>query len=162
MTPYERLNQLRVDETAGRPVDVLPFWGHRGPGSACLSQWYPAGFTVDGVTYPTAEHWMMAGKARLFDDAAGLAAVLAAPGPAEAKSAGRRVRGFDEESWKGARYDLVVTGNLPSSASTGTCAVSCSEPATGCSSRPARTTGSGAWVWARTTPTCTGPRPGAG
>jgi len=112
MTPYERLNQLRVDETAGRPVDVLPFWGHRGPGSACLSQWYPAGFTVDGVTYPTAEHWMMAGKARLFDDAAGLAAVLAAPGPAEAKSAGRRVRGFDEESWKGARYDLVVTGNL--------------------------------------------------
>lgn len=24
---------------------------------------------IDGTTYPTAEHWMMAAKARLFDDA---------------------------------------------------------------------------------------------
>jgi ribA/ribD-fused uncharacterized protein len=117
MTPYERLANLRVDESTGRPFDLLPFWGHTPPrdgsvGRACLSQWYDAPFTVGGLTYATAEHWMMAEKARLFGDEAGLAAVLAAPGPAQAKAAGRKVRGFDERAWRDARYDIVVAGNL--------------------------------------------------
>jgi ribA/ribD-fused uncharacterized protein len=117
MSPYERLVNLRMEESAGRPFELLPFWGHTPPGDgsigrACLSQWYDAPFTVDGLTYPTAEHWMMAEKARLFGDDKGLAAVLAAPGPGQAKAAGRRVRGFDERAWKGARYDIVVAGNL--------------------------------------------------
>jgi len=108
---------LRADESAGRSVEVLPFWGHKPPrgggvGAGCLSQWYPAPFTVDGMTYATAEHWMMAEKARLFGDAEGLAAVLAAPGPGPAKAAGRTVRGFDESAWRLARYDIVVAGNL--------------------------------------------------
>ena len=117
MTPDERLSRLLAAEAAGETIDLLPFWGHRpnpdgmtGPG--CLSQWWPAAFTVDGVTYPTAEHWMMAGKARLFDDPDGLAAVLAARSPAAAKAAGRRVRGFDDRRWDAHRYDLVVAGNL--------------------------------------------------
>lgn len=47
--------------------DYLCFWGHQpaadgSVGPSCLSQWWPAAFSVDGVTYPTAEHWMMAGK----------------------------------------------------------------------------------------------------
>jgi ribA/ribD-fused uncharacterized protein len=117
MFAYECLVNLRVDESAGRPIDVLPFWGHKPPrdgsiGPACLSQWYHAPFTVEGTTYPTAEHWMMAEKARLFGDREGLAAVLAAPDPARAKTAGRKVQGFDEWAWRDARYDAVVAGNL--------------------------------------------------
>jgi ribA/ribD-fused uncharacterized protein len=117
MSPYERLASLRADESTGRTIDVFPFWGHTPPrdgsvGRACLSQWYAAPFTVDGPTYPTAEHWMMAGKARLFGDEQGLAAVLAAPDPARAKAAGRKVRGYDERAWRAARYDIVVAGNL--------------------------------------------------
>ena len=77
-----------------------------------MSQWWPAGFTVDGVTYPTAEHWMMAGKSRLFADHEGVAAVLADESPSAAKAAGRKVRGFDEKRWVAARYDLVVAGNF--------------------------------------------------
>lgn len=69
-------------------------------------------FTVDGVPYPSAEHWMMAGKARLFGDKGGLAAVLRAASPGAAKAAGRKVRGFDEDRWTAARYDIVVAGNL--------------------------------------------------
>lgn len=30
--------------------------------------WYPAPFTVDGISYGTAERWMMAGKEHLFKD----------------------------------------------------------------------------------------------
>ena len=94
----------------------LMFWGHQpqrdgSVGAGALSQWWPSAFTVDGVRYATAEHWMMAGKARLFGDEASAEAILAARTPAEAKNLGRLVRGFDEERWNAARFDLVVTGN---------------------------------------------------
>jgi predicted NAD-dependent protein-ADP-ribosyltransferase YbiA (DUF1768 family) len=86
MTPDQRLAELRAAEAAGRPLDLLPFWGHRPTrsgeiGTGCLSQWWPVVFTLDGVSYPSAEHWMMAGKARLFGDEDGLAAVLGAASP---------------------------------------------------------------------------------
>ncbi|WP_237322253.1 NADAR family protein [Streptomyces sp. JJ36] len=103
--------------TGGACPKWLMFWGHRpqrdgstGPG--VLSQWWPSPFTVDGVQYASAEHWMMAGKARLFGDDAALAAILAARTPAEAKKHGRLVRAFDEERWAASRFDLVVTGNV--------------------------------------------------
>ena len=35
---------------------------------ACLSQWYESEFEIDEITYFTAEHYMMAEKAKLFDD----------------------------------------------------------------------------------------------
>src|SRR5690348_14629978 len=116
MAPDERLAQLWAAEAAGEPINVLAFWGHRrnadgSAGAGVLSQWWPQPFTVDGVRYPTAEHWMMAGKARLFDDPDALAAVLAATSPGAAKAVGRAVRGFDEQRWRAARYDLVVAGN---------------------------------------------------
>jgi ribA/ribD-fused uncharacterized protein len=117
MTPQERLERLREADLAGQEVKVLPFWGHKPQhdgsiGSGCLSQWWPASFTVDGITYSTAEHWMMAGKARLFGDDDGLAAVMAAKSPGAAKAAGRKVRGFHEAVWANARYGLVVAGNV--------------------------------------------------
>ncbi|NEA51331.1 NADAR family protein [Streptomyces sp. SID10815] len=102
---------------AGARVKYLYFWGHRPRpdgrvGPSCLSQWWPAPFTVDGVTYATAEHWMMAGKARLFQDAEAERRVLAAGHPAEAKNAGRLVRGFDEDVWARERFDVVVEGSV--------------------------------------------------
>ncbi|MDF3288276.1 NADAR family protein [Streptomyces sp. RB6PN23] len=101
----------------GAVPKYLMFWGHRptrdgSVGPSCLSQWWPAEFAVDGVRYPTAEHWMMAGKARLFGDERTAAEVLAAGHPNEAKALGRQVRGFDEELWARHRWDLVVEGNV--------------------------------------------------
>ncbi len=102
---------------AGARVGYLHFWGHRprpdgrvGPG--CLSQWWPSPFAADGVTYGTAEHWMMAGKARLFGDAEAERRILAAEHPAEAKKAGRLVRDFDEATWERERFALVVEGSV--------------------------------------------------
>lgn len=101
---------------AGARIRYLCFWGHRplpdgriGPG--CLSQWWPSPFTVAGVEYATAEHWMMAGKARLFEDPEAERRVLAAGHPAEAKKAGRLVRGFDEAVWRRERFAIVVEGS---------------------------------------------------
>lgn len=110
------LDALRARVAAGEAFRYLCFWGHRGradgaPSAACFSQWFPAPFAVDGVRYATAEHWMMAEKARLFGDAAALTNVLAHDDPAKAKAAGRGVRDFDEARWVDRRFDIVVAGN---------------------------------------------------
>jgi ribA/ribD-fused uncharacterized protein len=111
-TPEERLaDVVRAEATGSRPKFVF-FWKEPVLAPGCLSQWWPAPFVVDGVTYRTAEHWMMAEKARLFADAATLEQVVQAPTPAAAKSLGRAVRGFSEDRWAAARYDIVVAGNL--------------------------------------------------
>lgn len=106
-------------DRSGRGVKVryLYFWGHVPRpdgviGATCLSQWWQSPFTVDGVEYATAEHWMMAAKARLFDDAEAERTALAASGPAAAKKAGRLVRGFDEAVWERERSGIVVEGNV--------------------------------------------------
>ncbi|WP_194238586.1 NADAR family protein [Streptomyces spongiae] len=102
---------------AGARVRYLHFWGHRPRhdgqvGASCLSQWWPSPFTVDGVEYATAEHWMMASKARLFGDAEAEKKAVTAANPALAKKAGRLVRGFDESIWERERFGIVVEGSV--------------------------------------------------
>jgi ribA/ribD-fused uncharacterized protein len=110
--------QLTTALRSGHSVKYLFFWGHTprpdgAPSAACFSQWFEgAPFSVDGTGYATAEHWMMAAKARLFGDAEAEAAAVAAGGPGEAKKVGRLVRGFDEDVWVRERFRLVVTGNV--------------------------------------------------
>ncbi|MCX4988107.1 MULTISPECIES: NADAR family protein [unclassified Streptomyces] len=102
---------------SGTPVKYLHFWGHRPRpdgrlGSSCLSQWWPSPFVVEGVTYATAEHWMMASKARLFGDAEAERQAIEAPNPALAKKAGRLVRDFDNAVWERERFEIVVEGSV--------------------------------------------------
>ncbi|MFB7917835.1 NADAR family protein [Streptomyces sp. NPDC056061] len=111
------MDDLLARTRRGERVKYLHFWGHRPRpdgrvGASCLSQWWPSPFEVDGVRYATAEHWMMAAKARLFGDAEAEAQALAAKSPAQAKKAGRLVRGFDEEVWRRERFALVVAGSV--------------------------------------------------
>jgi len=110
------LDDLRARcDAADTPACVF-FWGHQpgrsGVTASCFSQWFEAVFEVDGQRYPTAEHFMMAEKAALFDDQATRAAVLQAATPAAAKALGRQVRGFDEATWLAHRFDIVVRANL--------------------------------------------------
>ncbi|MGW0733490.1 NADAR family protein [Streptomyces sp. NPDC002851] len=112
-----KIAELVARAERGERLKYLYFWGHAPRkdgriGASCLSQWWEAPFTVNGVRYATAEHWMMAAKARLFGDAEAERAVLAAPSPAAAKKAGRLVRGFDEAIWRRERYGIVVDGSV--------------------------------------------------
>jgi ribA/ribD-fused uncharacterized protein len=102
---------------AGESFEYFFFWGHTPPkdggtSKSCLSQWFPAPFTVNGVTYKTAEHWMMAEKARLFGDTEMLAEIIEAPGPHEAKKLGRKVRNFEADVWSAKCFEIVVAGNV--------------------------------------------------
>lgn len=111
------LEQLLAAEAAGEHLDFLMFWGHTAPDSSevgphVLSQWWPQEFEVDGQRYVTAEHFMMAEKARLFGDDEQLAAVLASATPKEAKACGRKVKNFDSDAWDDKSFDIVTRGSV--------------------------------------------------
>ncbi len=100
----------------GQEFDYLLFYGHKAStdGSvtaSCCSQWFPAPFAIDGVNYPTAEHYMMAEKARLFGDKDMLANILECKTPKEAKASGRKVQNFDGEIWQKHCSQIVVKAN---------------------------------------------------
>jgi ribA/ribD-fused uncharacterized protein len=101
----------------GKTVKYLFFWGHTPTSKgqidkSCLSQWWEASFEVSGEKYLTAEHWMMAEKARLFGAEGIRKQILASQHPKEAKKLGRQVPNFDGEIWEQHRFDIVVNGNL--------------------------------------------------
>jgi ribA/ribD-fused uncharacterized protein len=115
-TPLD-IASLRDLIRAGYQPKYVFFWGHTPAdptrvGNECLSQWYPSPFTLDGIDYPTAEHFMMTQKARLFGDEQAAQTILRAAEPGAAKKAGRLVRGFDEALWAERRFDIVVRGNV--------------------------------------------------
>lgn len=102
---------------AGSRPRLLLFWGHQPSrdgrlGKECFSQWFPAPFELEGVRFPTAEHYMMWKKARLFGDEAVAARILAASSPAAAKKLGRAVRNFDDDVWTAHRFEIVVGASV--------------------------------------------------
>ena len=104
-------------EAEGRRLKYLPFWGHTPPpdgsvGAHVLSQWFEVPFEMDAVRYASAEHAMMAGKARLFGDDATLAKILVAATPGEAKALGREVRGYVDTTWEANRLEIVAAANV--------------------------------------------------
>lgn len=113
---YSGLDELRAAYRRGVRLKYIFFWGHRradgrGIGHEVFSQWWPSPFTVDGVRYATAEHWMMAEKARLFGDEEVLGRIIEASSPALAKKLGRQVQGFDGERWDRSCLEIVTRGS---------------------------------------------------
>lgn len=89
------------------------FWD--GP----FSQWEPSFFVLDGVEYNCAEQYMMASKARLFDDLHTLEMILEAEHPRIQKRLGRVVDGFDARVWEAEEdngyprcWNIVWRGNM--------------------------------------------------
>jgi ribA/ribD-fused uncharacterized protein len=95
-------------------LEFLFFWGHTVKDEitkACFSQWFPLEFEENGIIYKTAEHYMMAGKAKLFNDNEILEEILKAESPNVAKSLGRKVKNFDPQIWNEHKYEIVKRGN---------------------------------------------------
>lgn len=76
-----------------------------------FSQWHPARFTVAGVTFQSAEQYMMYGKAKLFGDEQTAWRMMRTASPAEQKALGREVAGFDRELWEARCRSIVYDGN---------------------------------------------------
>ncbi|WP_288057300.1 NADAR family protein [Xylanibacter rodentium] len=101
---------------SGESLEYIFFWRHHAKlgkvTKACFSQWFPACFVVDDVEYNCAEQYMMAEKARVFDDDDIRMRILASNDPKEIKALGRMVKNFDVETWNSVAPSIVVKGNL--------------------------------------------------
>lgn len=102
---------------AKAPLNFLFFWGHQPSkdgkiSSSCLSQWWPSPFEIEGVVYPTAEHWMMSQKARLFGDEETAYRILSAASPKDVKQLGREAKGFDAAIWDEEKLAIVQQGSF--------------------------------------------------
>ena len=81
------------------------FWG--GP----FSQWYPAQFEIDGVTFEDAEMYMMYKKAMLFNDIETAEEILKSKHASESKQLGRTVKNFNKTIWENNCKKYVYDGN---------------------------------------------------
>jgi ribA/ribD-fused uncharacterized protein len=108
-------DELSGRVAAGERFEFIFFWRHTPVvpeiDERCLSQWSPHGFVVDGTKYATAEHFMMAEKARIFGDEETRREILRATTPKTVKELGRKVRHLDDAIWRRERFDVVLRGS---------------------------------------------------
>ncbi|MBR8043188.1 NADAR family protein [Burkholderia cenocepacia] len=75
-----------------------------------LSNWHQCRFEYHGVAFTCVEQFMMYAKAKLFEDHATAAAILAATDPRKQKQLGREVKGFNDAVWVEKREAIVTVG----------------------------------------------------
>lgn len=110
------VKELRKIYQQGNRIKYVFFWGHTEKEGevtkACFSQWYECKFTENGITYHTAEQYMMSQKARLFGDKELFDKIMQATNPGEYKKLGRQIRNFDQTIWDDKKFNIVVNGNM--------------------------------------------------
>ena len=78
---------------------TMPFWG--------LSNFSPPGINVDGVFWPTVEHYF---QARKFFDPSIRERIRRAPTPKEARALGQSRSQIIRPDWDGIREEIMLTG----------------------------------------------------
>lgn len=152
----QSVEQLRELVAKGKRLKFLFFWGHTAPANgtinqACLSQWWPSSFEIDEVIYPTAEHFMMASKARLFGDTATWHRILACGHPKQRRNLGDKWPGLMRRNGCQNGSVSLSQATTQSSPRICLCEITCSKRMRRSSWKPVRTTASGALAWLRTT-----------
>jgi ribA/ribD-fused uncharacterized protein len=110
------LKSLQEDLQKGKAIEYLFFWGHQPSKDnsitkTCLSQWWKSDFKIDNETYCCMEQYMMAEKARLFNDNEILEKIMQRNNPKQIKDLGRQIGNFDETLWAESRYSIILKGN---------------------------------------------------
>lgn len=106
------IHELQKAVKEGQSFDYLFFWKRSDKHGYMSNWWNKHQLEIDGVIYPTAEHWMMCEKARMFGDDLIEAKILANNDPAIAKGLGRKVHGFIQSTWMTHAFDIVHAGNM--------------------------------------------------
>lgn len=79
--------------------------------SGVFSQWFYAPFVIEGIQYETAEQYMMAKKALLFNDYEHYVLIMNETDPQRCKALGKDVRNFDAARWDRCKEEIVYNGN---------------------------------------------------
>lgn len=79
--------------------------------SGIFSQWHKSNFTIGGITFNTAEQYMMYNKAILFNDFEIAHKILETNNPKTQKNLGRKVSNYNAEIWGNECDTIVYMGN---------------------------------------------------
>jgi ribA/ribD-fused uncharacterized protein len=75
-----------------------------------FSNLYEAPILVDGIKFPTVEHYYQWSKARLFGDEDSQQKILKSASPKTAKTIGKKVKEFNEERWNTEKVRIMERG----------------------------------------------------
>ena len=103
-----------IDEyNSNGKIEFVFFWKPQDGiiNESCLSQWYLSKIHVDTDEYCCAEQYMMAEKARLFEDDEILNVIMESQNPKDIKVLGKQVKRFEQTLWDKAKYSIVLNGN---------------------------------------------------
>lgn len=76
------------------------------------SNWHPSEFVINNTKFNCVEQFMMAEKAKLFNDKETLNKIMKSDSPKEQKKLGRKVKGFDDNKWATIRYNVVLKATI--------------------------------------------------
>jgi len=98
---------------SGKPIEYMFFWKPNAGvvDKGCLCQWQPSQFQVETETYCCAEQYMMARKARLFNNHEISKLIMKYTNPKIIKALGRMIRDFEQEKWDNEKYTIIRDGN---------------------------------------------------
>lgn len=88
---------------------IICFWKQYQK-NGYLSNWYKSEFIVDNIKYNCMEQFLMAEKARLFNDKFIRNKILKTKKPNQQKALGRKVRNFNEEVWNNNKINIILKG----------------------------------------------------
>ena len=88
--------------------DTLAFHGIH----SVYSNFHPAPYKYNNITFPTAEHGIQYGKADLFDNDIAKSQILRSNSPYQAKKVGSRIKGFDRDKWTANSEDIAYNAIL--------------------------------------------------
>lgn len=74
-----------------------------------FSNMYEASIQVDGITFPTVEHYFQWSKAKMFGDVDIQNKILKTASPKSVKSYGKKVKGFQDDAWNEKKDSIMRT-----------------------------------------------------
>ena len=99
-------------------MEYTYFWKNKSPLSQWYGDWmsknsttYDGSFEVGVFKYRTAEHYMMAEKALLFNDYEACHKILNEKHPRDVQKEGRLISNFDQAKWDEHKEEIVYQGN---------------------------------------------------
>ena len=101
-----------IDRQANGEVLQFAFFYGKESDYPCFSQFHECTIVDNDTTYRTAEQYMMAAKARYFNDDVSHTKIMRSLSPSHAKALGRAVEGYVDAEWDAVRYDIVLAGNI--------------------------------------------------
>ena len=100
----EDLNPFKI--TTQEDDDTIGFFGAINP----FSNFFEAGFKMDGEEYQSSEQFIQSQKARFFKDRQAYDRIMGCNTPLDCKEEARRIRGFEKKRWDPVAKELCLPG----------------------------------------------------